>query len=904
MAKVLIDNKPVEVPNGTLVVEAAKTVGVEIPVFCYHPKLAPAGMCRMCLVEVGTPKRGADGQIQKDEQGNAVIAWMPKLQAGCTTTVSEGMEVRTASPNVTEARRGILEFLLTSHPLDCPICDKGGECPLQNLTMAYGPGTSRFPVELKFHNEKRVPLGDLIMLDRERCIQCARCIRFQDEIADDRVIGFNDRGRGMEIVALGAPPFDSKFSGNTIDICPVGALTSRDFRLSARVWEVTDVPSVCAHCAVGCNIFIGERDHQIKRVTPRENEAVNEIWLCDKGRFAHHFTTAPDRLKTPMLKEDGKWRKVSWYDAFAYIATRLNEIKTQFGANAFGGIAGDRLANEDLYLFQKFFRDVIGSPNLDHRVGWSAANGGAELVRLYGAHTETNLGALDKNVAVLVLGADVEEEQPVLRLRLAHSARLGAQLLVANPRVTRLAKYAQQPIVYALDNESAFLLGMLRAIVDERLDATRGDFVAARVLKFEEFKKSLEPYTVEKCAELCHVKPEKIRDAARAFAQSPDALILFGRDAMEAMARDVAVESTIAALLLLTGHVGRKNNGVIALYPHNNSTGAMDMGVLPDRAAGRIAAKAKGFGAADLLAGKTKVLWIAGADPARDGKFSKPTFLVVSDLFMTETAKLADIVLPAQSFAERDGTFTNTERRVQLFRAALKPVGESKPDWWMIREMANRLGAGWKYGGSEELADEIVARVPMYAGMTYAQLAQNVKMPRAPYGQGNPSREATEIAMGTLEYTVSGIAWKSVAESDAAAKFELEWREPSGHRTPDTGQLSLAVARALYDKGTLVSKSRIVQSRVSAPRVEINSHDAEVLEVVDGARVRVSFDTRALELTAFVNGGASAQENGNAPTRPNVSPSVVLIAQNLEGTNALPWGARVRVEKVSSVGFP
>ncbi|MBI3536235.1 MAG: (2Fe-2S)-binding protein, partial [Chloroflexi bacterium] len=231
MAKVTIDNKTTDVPNGTNLVQAAKKIGVEIPVFCYHPKLAPVGMCRMCLVEIGTPKKSADGKIQTDEQGNALIAWLPKLQAACTTIVSDGMVARTAGANVADAQRGVLEFLLTSHPLDCPICDKVGECPLQNLTMEFGPGASRFPVELKFQNEKRVPLGDLIMLDRERCIQCARCIRFQDEIADDPALGFNDRGRGMEIVALGDPPFDSKFSGNTIDICPVGALTSRDFRL-------------------------------------------------------------------------------------------------------------------------------------------------------------------------------------------------------------------------------------------------------------------------------------------------------------------------------------------------------------------------------------------------------------------------------------------------------------------------------------------------------------------------------------------------------------------------------------------------------------------------------------------------------------------------------------------------
>jgi len=872
MPQVTIDNKMVDVPNGTLVVEAAKQAGIEIPVFCYHPKLQPVGMCRMCLVEVGTPKRGKDGQVIKDASGNPEIAWMPKLQTACTTVVSDGMAVRTDSVQVADARRSVLEFLLTSHPLDCPICDKGGECPLQNLTMAYGPGKSRFPVESKFHNEKRVPLGDLIMLDRERCIQCSRCVRLQDEIADDHVLGFQARGRGLEIVSLSDPPFDSKFSGNTIDICPVGALTSRDFRLSARVWEVRDYPSVCAHCSVGCNILIGERDHDIKRIVPRENESVNEIFLCDKGRFVHHFATAPERLTTPLIRRGWKLEVGSWNEALNLVASKFAETRTQHGASALGGLGGDRASNEDLYLFQKLFRQVIGSNNLEHRVGWSATNVGADLVRLYGAGVGTNLGALDKNVTVLVLGADPEEEQPVIRLRLTKSVRwYGANLIVANGRVTKLAKHAKQSLVYKYGAEAYFLLGVIRAIVDEGLE--NRDFIAARVANFEEFAKSLEPNTVERCAELCHVKPEKIRDAARQIAQSPNLLILSGREAMFAQQNDPAVASGIAALLLITGHVGRANNGLIALYPHNNSMGALDFGLLSEG----------GLSVREMASGKVRALYAMACDPAAAGEFTKPAFLVVQDLFLTETAKLADVVLPAQSFAEREGTFTNTERRVQLFRAALKPIGESKPDWWIIAEIAKRLGAEWKYGRSSEIMEEIAATAPRYAGMTYAALAENVKMPRPAYGQGNPSDQPTEIAMGELENVSSGKAWRSVAESEPNAKFELVWNEP-GQQSPEDSRQYLAVARSLYDRGTLMSQTQIVRPRVPKPWVEINSQDAEQLGIENGARVRVSFDSRVIELTARVDG--------------HVPPDAVLIPSNLDGTAALPLGARVKVEKV------
>jgi NADH-quinone oxidoreductase subunit G len=858
MPQVIVDNKLTEVPNGTLVVEAAKRVGIEIPVFCYHPKLQPVGMCRMCLVEVGTPKRGKDGQVVKDAHGNDEIAWMPKLQAACTTVVSDGMVIRTDTNQVAEARRAILEFLLTSHPLDCPICDKGGECPLQNLTMAFGPGQSRFPAESKFHNEKRVPLGDLIMLDRERCIQCSRCIRFQDEIADDHVLGFNARGRGLEIVSLSNPAFDSKYSGNTIDICPVGALTSRDFRLSARVWEVKDYPSVCAHCSVGCNILLGERDHEIKRIVPRENLAVNEIWTCDKGRFAHHFTFAPDRLTTPLVCRNGKLEVGSWNDALDLVAQKLGEAKSEVG-----GLGGDRAANEDLYLFQKLFRDVLGSHNVEHRVGWSASNAGADLVRQFGAGVGTNLGALDKSVTALVLGADPEEEQPVIRLRLTRSARaFGANIIAANPRVTKLAAHAKQSIVYNFGTEAYFLLGVLRAILDDGLE--NKEFIAARVTNFDAFKKSLEAYTVERCAEIAHVKPEKIRDAARTIAQSPNLLILFGREAMASMQNDPAVASSIAALLLITGHVGRANNGVVALYPHNNSHGAMDF---------------------DLIANDKKsarALYVMACDPASEGDFIKPDFLVVQDLFLTATAHLADVVLPAQSFAERDGTFTNTERRVQLFRAAIKPVGASKPDWWIVSEIAKRLGAKWNYRNASQVMDDIATTIPQYAGISYTALAENVKMPRAPYGQGNPSDEPTDIAMGDLENISSGMQWASVAERDAAIKFELALSDPSIPTTDERRQ-TLAVARSLYDRGTLVSKTQILQPRVPAPYIEINSLDAENLGIENNARVRVSFDARVIEVNARVNG--------------RVPPSVVLMPNNLDGTAALPMGARVKIEK-------
>src|SRR5512138_2719121 len=324
-----IDGKQVTVAAGMNVVDAAKTVGIDIPVFCHHPKLEPVGMCRMCLVEIGRPMRDrATGQIVM-ENGAPKIQFLPKLETACTNKVEEGMVVLTDSPKAKDGQRSTVEFLLTSHPLDCPICDKGGECPLQNLTLAHGPGKSRFLYDEKFHLGKAVPLGNLIVLDQERCIQCARCIRFQDEIAGDAVLGFDERGRAMQIMTFSDPGFDSVFSGNTTDICPVGALTTRDFRFEARPWELESAASICTQCPVGCNITLNTRrearasgDFVVKRVMPRQNEEVNEIWICDKGRFTHHYTDSKRRLTKPLLRtgKNEKLAHAGWDEATKFVA--------------------------------------------------------------------------------------------------------------------------------------------------------------------------------------------------------------------------------------------------------------------------------------------------------------------------------------------------------------------------------------------------------------------------------------------------------------------------------------------------------------------------------------------------------------------------------------------------------
>jgi len=853
-----IDDQQVTVPKGTLIVEAARQIGIEIPVFCYHPKLEPVGMCRMCLVTVGTPAVDrATGQPQLDDEGKPVIRWFPKPQTACTVPVSEGMVVITNSEEVAADRKAILEFLLTSHPLDCPVCDKGGECPLQDLTYKYGPGVSRFDYDDKHHAAKHYPLGDLIMLDRERCILCARCVRFQDEIADDPVLAIENRGRDAMIVSYSDPAFDSHYSGNTTDICPVGALTNRDFRFRARPWELTNVPSLCNHCGVGCNTVLGVRRGEIKRVMPRQNEPVNEIWICDKGRFGHHFHDSPHRLTAPLLRRNGELVEASWEEALQYVADRLAAIKNEHGPEAIGGVAGARLPNEDLYLFQKFFRQVIGTHNVDHRVGLNAAIED-DTVHTVGVGTGTDLGRVGRDTAILVVGSDLDQEAPILYLRVAGAARHGATLVNVGGRPTKLDRRATHVLRHRYGTATHLLLGVLHVILAENL--TGNEIVPQRVSGLDELRARIAEWTPERVAEVTGVPADEIRAAAHAFGGAKNGVILYG---LEAGAEGAPLRRAVANLAIVTGFVGRPNNGVIAVLPHANSRGAADLGVVPHRRPGYLPVERPGRSAAEMLGGSVRALLVAAADPLA-GR-SRPEgleFLAVQELFLTETARQADVVLPAAAVAERDGTFTNLERWVQRFNPGVPCPGSARPDWIIIRELACLLGAEWTYATVGGVLAEMAREIPLYTGMSYERLSQPVPL----------SRRMSHYIYAGMSFQTEvreGIQWPTRAE-DESATLELSWADPP---VPADGDgLTLVTPRVLYDGGTLLGQTEILGTRLVRPHVALSRADALTLGVSDGDRVQVSADGRSVTLPARVDGV--------------VPEGVVAIPRNLEGRPA------------------
>lgn len=705
---VKINGRELQVPNGENVIEGAMRNGIDIPYFCYHPRLSKgdAANCRMCLVEVAMP--GPDGSPRK----------MPKPQTACTLPASEGMIIETETHQIVQDRRGILEFLLINHPLDCPVCDRGGECPLQNNTLFYGPPTSRY-IEEKRHFPKAYPLSDYVVFDRERCIHCARCTRFTEDISGDAQLGFLKRGADMEVGTFSQTAYRSKFSGNVIELCPVGALLSRAYRFKARPWDLHTQRSICSRCSNGCNIKIDYRLDQLQRVNARVNEEVNEEWTCDKGKFGHDYVSSPDRLTTPLLRRNGALVPVGWSEAYAVLLGKLRSS----GENT-GAIGGARCTNEDNYALQRLFRETLRSGNLDHRLGRYQGPTGKPLYERLGYHAMGNaIADLEGMKSILVLGADLAEEQPILFLRVRKAWRFkGAHVVSAvtsadTAETTRVGDFAEVELVYKPHTEINLLYGIMNVLFAENL-------LPASSLDVAKLKQATADWTPEKASRETGVPPESIRLAARLLARGPMA-VLAGRTVTE-HPRFLDVANALSNFVIVTGNAGNLNIPGLEC----NSQGAMDMGILPDMGPGYRPVARPGMSTQQMLEGaangRLPVLWIAGANVVRDyhdaalarRAMQNGPFVVVNALERDETAELADLVLPVASVAEKDGTYTNCERRVQQIYRAFEISPDIKPDWLVFTEVAAQLGAGAPYFSARDILRDIASNVAIYARIT------------------------------------------------------------------------------------------------------------------------------------------------------------------------------------------
>ena len=777
MVSLTIDGLPVTVQAGTLVVNAAKQIGIDIPVFCYHPKMEPVGMCRQCLVEVGRPVIDRLTGQPVMEGDKPKIGFGPKLETACTTPVSEGMVVLSQSDKAKASQREILEFLLTSHPLDCPVCDKGGECPLQNLTMEHASPQSRFIYDEKYHAGKHVPLGDLIWLDRERCIQCARCIRFQDEIAGEPVLAFYQRGRATDIFTNSDPGFDSVFSGNTTDICPVGALTTADFRFGARPWEMKAAASICAQCPVGCNVTFNTRREAlsggkvaIKRVMPRQNEAVNEIWMCDKGRFAYHFTEDANRLEKPLVRKNGKLAAASWTESLQTVSKAFSEAKKNSVI-----LASGRLSNEDLFNLKQL-ADGLGGEALIY-----THMGGGELTTSFGVSAGTNFSGMGAETTILVVASDLYNEAPLWFLRLKQAAERGATLIIANARETKLERYSKFAVRYSYGDEAETVSGL--------------------------------------------TKKNKIGEA---ITSAENLVVLYGSDGL---GLDGSTAVAAACAELVKSHFGKPNNGLIGVWPRANDQGAWELGFQP---AGDLAKVIKG-----------KTVYVVAADPAGDdpkleAALKGAKFVAVQELFLTETGQLADVVLPAQAYTEREGSFTSGERRVQRFYPAVPPRGETKADFAITASIAKELGLELEGHSASLVMDKLAASVKAFAGFSYRKLAET--------NEQWPIVGRRDLYYGGTTYeNKQGLGVQLALNAPAPIpSIFMETLRPDDDRW-----LAVPVTR-LYDRGLTVTTSELLRTHIGEATVLLHPETAKKLGVAAGGQVMVNGFRAEVRLDATV----------------------------------------------------
>lgn len=729
LVNIEINGIPLQVPEGEYLVEAAKRINADIPIFCYHKYMEAVGMCRMCLVEVGTKQ--PDGSVRK----------MPKPQAACTLPCTDGLVAWTETEQIIQDRRAVLEFLLINHPLDCPICDRGGECPLQNNTQFYGPSTSRY-IEIKRHLPKSFPLSKHVVLDLERCIQCGRCVRFTDEVSGDGQLAFLFRGAHMQPHTFQLTEFTSRFSGNVIEICPVGALTNRNYRFRARPWDIVTQKTVCSLCSNGCNLYLDSRGGQMVRINARENPQVNETWTCDKGKFEQDYIHSPKRLTKPLIRKNGKLEPAEWHEAYDLILSKFVEARASGGANTVAGFGGQRCSNEDLYMFQKLFRFGFRSNNLDHRLTRYQGNLRADLIDRIGSPTTQNeMADLEAASLVFIFGCDLIDEQPIVYLRTRKAwHRYGVKALVAYPVTTEVEHFAEGVLHYRPGTEPELAAGILHQLLNE-LPGTGLDGI-------EELKRSVAACTPEWVERQTGVALEALKRAVDLIASSSRTVLLCGEKVWN-HPRATDLIHALVNLTILTGSAEAEEGGFNLMLSDANSQGAIDMGVLPDMLPGYLSLNERDqlspiYGAElpaepglptdemfqACIDGDVKCLYIVGSNPViqhhdpalATRAVQSAGFVVVQDVLMTETAEYADVILPACTFAEREGTYTNFERRVQRFWQAVPPLGESKPDWLIFSELLLRHTKQVPPFNPREAMKEIAQTIPFYAGCTYEKL--------------------------------------------------------------------------------------------------------------------------------------------------------------------------------------
>ena len=814
---ITLNGREVSGRPGMTVLDLARESGVDIPTLCHHPYLEPIGACRICIVE--------------DERSGAMMA-------SCVTPIAPGMVINTESPRVQERRKTIIKLMLASHPDSCLVCDKGNSCQLRKVASDMGVG---------FVDFQRIPqlavieeVNPFIERDLSKCILCAKCIRACQELVGEGAIDYLGRGFVSKPATLSDLPLENSectFCGTCVALCPTGAIMEKSRTYAGTT--TTNVRTVCSFCGCGCGISLEVKDNCLIRARPDEDNPLNRGTLCVRGSYGYDFVHSPERLTSPMVKRNDNLEAVSWEEALGVVADEFKRIKETHGPNSLAVFGSSKCTNEENYLLQRFARCVLGTNNVDNggRLYNSASHAG--LWETIGCRDTTNsIDGLEQSQLILVVGANPTSSAPLVGYAIKRAVkRKGANLMLINPQWTKLVSWSHLWLRPKAGTDLALLNGMAKVIIDEGL--LDKEFIASRASGFETFASGLNEYTPEYVEKVTGVPGEEMCQAARLFAKASPVSVVYGNGITQYVngANSVAA---LVDLLMLTGSIGGEGGGIYALQRESNGRGASEMGSLPDFLPGYQSlddAQARmnfetrwgcqlpvgvGLTALEMIAGAkeggVRGMYVVGENPVVGFPNSSLVsqalesldFLVVQDMFLTGTAKLANVILPASSFAEKEGTFTNFDGTVQRVREALKPIGDSLPDWEIILRLASRMNCPMPYSSPQEIMNEIAELVPIYSGVDYAQLDAKG------YRLGTDKTISGQMNFFSVEYTV----------------------QPS----PEDGYpLTLLVGTILYQFGTGTRSMRASRLKQFLPEafVAISEFDARELEFKDGDRIKV-----------------------------------------------------------------
>ncbi|HNR12666.1 MAG TPA: molybdopterin-dependent oxidoreductase [Thermodesulfobacteriota bacterium] len=863
-----IDGKEVTAAAGTSILKAAAAAGIEIPTLCHHPKLQGSGTCRICVV-------GVTG--------------MSEPVRACVTPVESGMTVTTAAEYLDELRRKSIADLLRNHPLDCPICPKAGECRLQDLVYALGVRNCENqipPVALDIDTS-----SPLIERNNNRCIRCGRCVSVCDEIQAAFALKWQIQGDIRQVVPVNGYPLNCEFCGQCIAACPVGAIGSRLFSYKARVWELDRVSSVCPYCGAGCSIELNVRKNRILRVTSDSDATHNKGYLCCRGVFGYGFIQSSHRLHTPLLRRRNEKIPVSWTEVLESAASNLKRIVEMSGPSSIAGLGSPRVSNEDNYVFQKLLRAGIGTNNIDSVAHFTYRAVQRGLMPTIGFPAGTlGFGGITKGQTIFVIGADVHAEMPPASMQIIRAVRFGgSRLVVANPRSTKLDAWSEVRLRYRPGSELLVAIALAQIIIEKGWEHT--PFISSAAGGYHDFKKSLRSIALETISELSGVPMEDLVTVSRILSEGDTGCILFGLDAVTHRLAENVV-AALANLALLTGKIGREGSGLMPVMATNNAQGMLDMGITPDllpgyqpydrkapfeRAWGKTLSSEPGKNSTEILEGvengSIHGLYVMGCNPLQEfpepgrwrAALKKLNWLAVQDVFPTETTDLAHYVFPAATFAERPGSFTSAERRVQVYEAALEPQYHSLPDWHIIQKLSHCLGYPMDDAHPASVMREIAALVPAYSAAGYEGLGRNGIL----WGYADTG-DPSFIPLEQLSMMYAPLAVELPANSDDEKDFVL------------------VTGSAFFHSGSLSTHAQGLMVLADSAWVDVNDLDARRRDLIDGDLVTLQSDSGSIT--------AAVKSSSQVPT------GVVFVPSHFPGVavNALLGGhnsCRVTMKK-------